>query len=102
MRLLKRVKGKLLSSLSLPHRVRILEAIRLSMTYLTPFHQPEHQHKIRLLASFCQTQQMHEVPDPYYGGVKGFDAVLDLCEDAVQGMIEEIRPEVERRKKSAV
>jgi protein-tyrosine phosphatase len=47
----------------------------------------EHQHKIRLLASFCQTQQMHEVPDPYYGGAEGFETVLDLCEDACQGFL---------------
>ena len=29
-----------------------------------------------------------------------FDAVLDLCEDAVQGLIEDILPEVNRRRQS--
>jgi len=28
--------------------------------------------------------------------------VLDMCEDAVQGLIDEIRPELERRRQSAV
>ena len=48
---------------------------------------PNHQHKIRLLATFCQKQTAHEVPDPYYGGADGFEAVLDLCEDACAGFL---------------
>jgi protein-tyrosine phosphatase len=28
-----------------------------------------------------------EVPDPYYGGAKGFEDVLDLVEDAADGLI---------------
>jgi protein-tyrosine phosphatase len=27
------------------------------------------------------------VPDPYYGGANGFEAVLDLVEDACEGLI---------------
>jgi protein-tyrosine phosphatase len=27
------------------------------------------------------------VPDPYYGGAKGFDQVLDYIEDATDGLI---------------
>ena len=30
------------------------------------------------------------VPDPYYGGEKGFETVLDLLEDACEGLLEEI------------
>ena len=48
---------------------------------------PQHQHKIRLLADFCQKQPVHEVPDPYYGGADGFETVLDLCEDACAGFL---------------
>ena len=29
-----------------------------------------------------------EVPDPYYGGVTGFERVLDLVEDASRGLLE--------------
>ena len=32
-----------------------------------------------------------EVPDPYYGGDDGFDQVLDLIENASEGLIEAIR-----------
>ncbi len=31
-----------------------------------------------------------EVPDPYYGGERGFDDVLDLCEAACRGLLEHI------------
>jgi len=31
------------------------------------------------------------VPDPYYGGADGFEHVLDMVEDAAQGLLEEIR-----------
>lgn len=46
----------------------------------------ELHHKIRLLMSFCESQ-FDEVPDPYYGGGKGFEVVLDLIEQAVDGLL---------------
>lgn len=50
----------------------------------------EHQHKIKLFLSFAQTQ-FSEVPDPYYGGKKGFELVLDLIEQASDGLITHIK-----------
>jgi protein-tyrosine phosphatase len=47
--------------------------------------------KIRLLLSFSRRYPNQEVPDPYYGGAKGFEANLDMIEDAVSGLIGEIR-----------
>ncbi len=60
------------------------------------------KHKVRMFMSFAQTHRRDDVPDPYYGGITGFDAVLDMCEDAVQGLIDDIRPDVERRHRSVV
>lgn len=34
---------------------------------------------------------MEEVPDPYYGGPEGFERVLDLVEDACEGIVERLR-----------
>jgi protein-tyrosine phosphatase len=31
------------------------------------------------------------VPDPYYGGPDGFEHVLDLVEEASEGLLEDIR-----------
>lgn len=33
------------------------------------------------------TRGVLEVPDPYYGGARGFEDVLDLVEDASEGLI---------------
>ncbi len=52
---------------------------------------PEHQHKLRLYLSFSERFNGQEVPDPYYGGRQGFDLVLDMVEDAAQGLLGEIR-----------
>jgi protein-tyrosine phosphatase len=34
-----------------------------------------------------------EVPDPYYGGPAGFEKVLDLLEDASEGLLSHIQQE---------
>jgi protein-tyrosine phosphatase len=33
-----------------------------------------------------------DVPDPYHGGARGFDDVLDLVEAACRGLLEDLRP----------
>ena len=53
---------------------------------------PAHAHdKIRLLLSYSSKYPHQEVPDPYYGGARGFDENLDMIEDAVEGLISNIR-----------
>ena len=52
---------------------------------------PAHQHKVRRLTEFCLAFNSAEVPDPYYGGVKGFEHVLDLVEDACEGLMLHIK-----------
>jgi protein-tyrosine phosphatase len=46
----------------------------------------EFQHKISLFMSYCDSP-FDEVPDPYYGGGKGFEVVLDLIEQAADGFL---------------
>ena len=48
---------------------------------------PEYAHKIRRLTEFCLDHDTPVVPDPYYGGADGFDHVLDLVEDACEGLL---------------
>jgi len=48
---------------------------------------PRHRVKLRQLTEFCQIQAADEVPDPYYGGGNGFERVLDLVEDACDGLV---------------
>ena len=44
--------------------------------------------KIRLMCDFCREHDLKEVPDPYYGGYKGFDFVIDLLLDACEGLLD--------------
>lgn len=48
---------------------------------------PLHLHKIRGLAEFLLTTQASVIPDPYYGGDQGFEHVLDLIEEASDGLM---------------
>ena len=53
---------------------------------------PGQRHKLRRLTDFCTRHRASEVPDPYYGGAAGFEAVLDLVEDACDGLLLALRP----------
>jgi protein-tyrosine phosphatase len=55
---------------------------------------PEHRHKLRLFLEFGSKLDVREVPDPYYGGPQGFESVLDLVEDAAQGLLRHIRTQL--------
>ena len=46
--------------------------------------------KIKLILSYSKNSQLEEVPDPYYGGQNGFDKVIDLLDDAVDGLIDSL------------
>lgn len=50
----------------------------------------EYHHKIKLFLEFSNSDE-DEVPDPYYGGKRGFDLVVDLIEDASDGLINHIK-----------
>jgi protein-tyrosine phosphatase len=45
-------------------------------------------HKLKLMMSYARRFKEREVPDPYYGGPQGFERVLDMLEDAAQGLLE--------------
>jgi protein-tyrosine phosphatase len=50
--------------------------------------------KVRLLRAFDPARAGLEdldVPDPYYGGPRGFEDVLDLVQAACAGLLEEVR-----------
>jgi protein-tyrosine phosphatase len=51
----------------------------------------EHQSKLYLFLEFATGLGEDEVPDPYYGGITGFERVLDMIELATQGLLAEIR-----------
>lgn len=57
----------------------------------------EHRGKIRLLLEFSEEEGPIDVPDPYYGGVHGFERVLDLVEGGARGLLHEIEVQLKDR-----
>jgi len=51
----------------------------------------EERERIKLFTSYCRNHDHPEVPDPYYGGDRGFEHVLDMVEDGCQGLLEALR-----------
>jgi protein-tyrosine phosphatase len=51
----------------------------------------QYQARIKLVMEFAPDAYSREVPDPYYGGAKGFEEVLDLLEKAAQGLLRELQ-----------
>ena len=48
--------------------------------------------KVHLLRDFDPKGPRHaDVPDPYYGGVAGFENVFDICQTACTGLVEHLR-----------
>lgn len=51
-----------------------------------------HHEKVRPFVSFCRDHDDRRVPDPYYGGQRGFDHVVRLLEDGCRGILDEHPP----------
>ena len=49
-----------------------------------------HRGRLRLMMDFAPAADKREVPDPYYGGANGFEEVLDLLEEAAEGLLQSI------------
>ncbi len=54
---------------------------------------PAHE-RLRLFLEFAPESGAAEVPDPYYGGAKGFEEVLDLVEAASRGLLAYLRAQL--------
>jgi protein-tyrosine phosphatase len=52
---------------------------------------PELQHKLYEMMKFAPGAAHREVPDPYYGPADGFELVIDLLEEAIEGLVKEIQ-----------
>lgn len=51
---------------------------------------PEDKNKIVRITDYCRTFNATHIPDPYYGGESGFEHVIDLLEDACEGLYNKI------------
>jgi protein-tyrosine phosphatase len=55
---------------------------------------PQYSYKLKLLMEFSAGTKTRDVPDPYYGGPRGFEEVLDMVEQAAQGLLRHLRAQI--------
>jgi protein-tyrosine phosphatase len=55
---------------------------------------PDAAASIGFFLDYAPHLKIREVPDPYYGGPQGFERVLDMVEDAAEGLLADIRREM--------
>ncbi|XWN36472.1 MAG: low molecular weight protein-tyrosine-phosphatase [Balneola sp.] len=53
-------------------------------------------HKIKLMRDFDPSPEDGSVPDPYYGGLQGFENVFQILERSTETLLNEIRPYIEK------
>ena len=72
------------------HVVPMDRANRSALLRLAP--DPAARAKVRLLRAFeAGADADAEVPDPYYGGARGFEHVFDICLAACRGLLDHLR-----------
>jgi protein-tyrosine phosphatase len=59
----------------------------------------KYKDKVFKMVSFGSKLKVNEVPDPYYSGSDGFEQVLDILEDSVQGLLNKVEDDIRRHKK---
>ncbi|MFZ5524532.1 MAG: low molecular weight protein-tyrosine-phosphatase [Pseudomonadota bacterium] len=69
----------------------VLAMDRGNLAILQSLAPPDSATQARLFLEYARHHAEREVPDPYYGGADGFERVLDMVEDAAQGLLQEIR-----------
>ena len=62
-----------------------------NLSHLKQVAPAQHHEKLALFMDYGSARQGEEVPDPYYGGAQGFELVLDMAEDAAQGLLQQIK-----------
>ena len=60
----------------------------------------KYKDKVFKMVSFGTKLKVDEVPDPYYSGSEGFEYVLDILEDSVEGLLNKVEDDIRRENKS--
>lgn len=73
-----------------------------NLTVLKRICAPDKHDRLGLFMSYSKNFDDDEVPDPYYGLGHGFDLVLDMIEDAANGLIESLEQRLREEAEAAV
>lgn len=60
----------------------------------------KYKQKVYKMVSFGKKIKVDEVPDPYYSGSDGFEYVLDILEDSVEGLLNKVEDDIRRENKN--
>ena len=60
----------------------------------------KYKDKVFKMVSFGEKLKVDEVPDPYYTGSDGFEFVLDILEDSIEGLLNKVEDDIRRENKS--
>ena len=52
---------------------------------------PDFDKRLTMFLGYAPDIKQTDVPDPYYGGERGFELVLDMIEAASQGLLKDVR-----------
>lgn len=63
---------------------------------------PGHERKLRRLMEFAPAAPSPVVPDPYLGGAQGFEEVLDLVEQACDGLLKHLEKRIGQKNDRSV
>lgn len=69
----------------------ILAMDRSNLSHLEALRPADFSGTLSLFLDYHPAATTREVPDPYYGGDRGFEEVLDLVEAASRGLLEALR-----------
>ena len=75
----------------------VLAMDRTNLAILQRLVPPDGDAQVQLFLEYARHHAEREVPDPYYGGADGFERVLDMVEDAAEGLLQHIRQRHHRR-----
>lgn len=73
----------------------ILAMDRSNLEVLRRMCPPEREERLGLLMHYAHGFDDDEVPDPFYGLGHGFDLVIDMVEDAAQGLVAALRERID-------
>ena len=68
----------------------VLAMDRANLAILHRLVPPVSTSQVKLLLEYARHHTQQEVPDPYYGGDDGFERVLDMVEDAADGLLQHL------------
>ena len=60
----------------------------------------KYNNKVFKMVSFGSKLKVDEVPDPYYTGSDGFEYVLDILEDSIEGLLKKVEDDIRRENKN--